>query len=216
MGLICLDMDNTVIHSDRSHATAYNYALTSLGRKKQNSKFICSLFGGPKMMVAEKLMLDASKKEIQNFLNIHDKFLTEKTARYARLIRGARAALKELKREHEIALLSNAKHKNINALLKATRLSSAYFDIIIGYDDVKHSKPQPDEIFKAEKLLHHKAGLMVGDSIYDILAGKKARVKTIGVLTGNYSRNALLKYKPFKIIPSIKFLPETIKKNKLL
>lgn len=211
-----MDLDNTLIHSDRCHTTAYNYALKKLGRKKQSPELISSLFGGPKMLVAEKLLQDASKKEIENFLNIHDTYLINKTAKYAKIIKGAKAALNELKIAHELAIISNSKHKTIHALLSSSGLSKSLFDAIIGYDDATHSKPQPDEIFKAEKLLHHKASLMVGDSIYDILAGKKARIKTIGVLTGNYSRNTLSKYNPDRIIPSITYLPETIKKHKLV
>ncbi|MEK6826684.1 MAG: HAD hydrolase-like protein, partial [Nanoarchaeota archaeon] len=53
------------------------------------------------------------------------------------------------------------------------------------------SKPWPDEIMKAEKLMRHKARFMVGDSIYDVMAGKKAGVKTIAILSGRYSRKQL-------------------------
>ena len=216
MALICLDLDNTLIHSDRCHTLAYNYALSKLNRRKVSPAFIFSLFGGPKSFVAEKLMPNATKKELAILLDLHDTYLIRNTARNARAIKGAKAAIHEIKKEHELAVLSNSRHKTIIALLNSSGLKKSLFDVLIGYDDVKHSKPQPDEIFKAEKLLHHKASLMVGDSIYDILAGKRARVKTIGVLTGNYSRTALLKYRPFKIIPSISHLPAMIKKHNMV
>ena len=34
--LICFDMDNTLLHSDKAHSIAFNLALTDLGFKKIN------------------------------------------------------------------------------------------------------------------------------------------------------------------------------------
>ena len=87
------------------------------------------------------------------------------------------------------------------------------FKILIGNDNVKHSKPYPDEILKAEKLEHHKPYFMVGDSIYDIIAGRKAKVKTIAVLTGHYSKNKLKKHHPDFILKSVNNLPSLLRKN---
>ncbi len=44
---------------------------------------------------------------------------------------------------------------------------------------------------------------MIGDTIYDIIAGKKAKVKTIAVLTGNHSRKKLQKVNPNLIINGV-------------
>ena len=56
-----------------------------------------------------------------------------------------------------------------------------YFDVIIGHDDVSHSKPDPEGIFKALKALNADDGYYIGDNVTDIQAGKNARMKTIGV-----------------------------------
>ena len=216
MVLICLDLDNTLIHSDKAHTTAYNYALSKLGYKKQNPDYISSLFGGPHFEIVKKLLTNSSKEDIDMFIKMHDAYLVKHTAKYAKQIRGAVSAVKKLKKNYELALVSNSHHKNVSALLKATKINPRLFDVIVGADQVKHAKPMPDEIFKAQKLSHHKAKLMVGDSIYDIIAGRKAKVKTIAVLTGNYSRKSLEKYKPYKIINSIRDLPGLIEKKKII
>jgi len=51
---------------------------------------------------------------------------------------------------------------------------------------------------------------MVGDSIYDIQAARKAKVKGIAVLTGDHSRSMLKKQKPFMILNSVKGLPRKL------
>ncbi|MCX6711601.1 MAG: HAD family hydrolase, partial [Candidatus Woesearchaeota archaeon] len=119
--------------------------------------------------------------------------------------------LKILKKEYKIALVTNCTHKELEPLLKNTKIDKKIFDVIIGHDDVKKTKPYPDEIFKAEKLLHLKADYHVGDSIYDIIAAKRARVKCISVLTGVSSKNRLKKYKPNYIIKNVSYLPKLLR-----
>ena len=215
MKLICFDLDNTLIHSDKAHVAAYNYALTKLGFKKRSFNFLVKLFGRPHEEIIKVIAPKASKKEIRKISNLHDEILIKKTYRYAKPIKNVNKTLKKLKKNYHLAILSNAVHKNISALLKGTRINKNLFKYIIGNDDVKHSKPWPDEILKAERLEHHEADFMVGDSIYDVIAGRKAKVHTISVLTGRYSKRKLMKYKPNYILKDINYLPRLLKKLNL-
>jgi phosphoglycolate phosphatase-like HAD superfamily hydrolase len=72
-------------------------------------------------------------------------------------------------------------------------------------------KPAPDEIIKAEKLLKQKADYMVGDTVYDIIAARKAKVKSIGVTSGLQDYNKLKTENPHKILKSVKDLPKFLK-----
>ena len=56
-----------------------------------------------------------------------------------------------------------------------------YFDVIIGENDVKRSKPDPEGILCALKKLNCQEGYYVGDNVTDIQAGKNAGIKTVGV-----------------------------------
>ncbi len=56
-----------------------------------------------------------------------------------------------------------------------------YFDVIIGMEDVKEHKPSPEGIQKVMHILSCKQGVMIGDNVSDIMAGKNAGVYTIGV-----------------------------------
>lgn len=208
--LICFDLDNTITNSDKVHVDSFNYALEQMGHKKKNPEQIYTLLGRPKLEVAEILLNDNSKKRKLELLKIHDKRLAEKSYKYAKQIRGAKSVLKKLKKKYRLALVSNCAHENIDFILKGAKLDKRLFDVILGNDNVKRSKPCPDEIFAAEKLAKHRAEYMIGDSIYDIMAGKNAGVKTIAVLTGHYSREKLNKYNPFLIIKSIRELPKIL------
>ena len=47
----------------------------------------------------------------------------------------------------------------------------------------------------------------IGDTIYDIIAAKKTRVRAVAVLTGVTSRARLKKYKPYAILKSVALFP---------
>ena len=209
--LICFDLDNTLVYSDKSHALAYNYSLKKMKLKPKKYDFLVSLFGMPHHRIIEIISPDLNEKLIHKLMNLHDYFLLKKTYKCSRAIPYAVKTLKLLKKNYDISLLSNSSHKNMLAILKGAKINKNLFKFIIGNDDVKHSKPWPDEIFKAERLENNKADFMIGDSIYDIIAGKKADVKTIAVLTGHYSRILLKKQEPDYMINCVGDLPKLLK-----
>ena len=210
--LICFDLDDTLIYSDKCHLTAYDYALKEFKIKIKKPKFMVSLFGMPHRRLIEIIAPELSKEQIEKTAKVHDYLLVKKTYKYAKQIPGAIKTLEILKKYYNLALLSNCSHSNIIALLKGAKINRRYFKLIIGNDDVKHGKPWPDEIFKAEHLDHSKPNFMVGDSIYDMIAGKRAGIKAIGVLTGHTSSMLLKKQGADYVIKSVSELPKLLKK----
>jgi len=168
-------------------------------------------FGKLGILIMKKLFPQLGYEEARKVLLDHDHYVYTETKKYAKPFKGVRKTLKKLKKDYKLAVLSNCKHKEIVEILRAAKLDRKLFDALIGNDDVKHGKPWPDEILKAEKLTKVNAGYMVGDTIYDVMAGKKAKVKTIAVLTGNQSRAMLKKYKPDYILKSISEISRVIK-----
>ena len=208
--LLCLDMDNTIIYGNKAHIVAYNKAFKKNGLKPVKSKIIKKFFGVIHTKVVKNIYPKLTKKEVIKIAEDHDNFLIKETKKYAKPFKGVKLTLKKLKKRYKLALISNCTRKEILASLKATKIDKNLFDILIGSDQVKHPKPSSDEIMKAERLLHVNADYMVGDTVYDIRAGKRAKVKTIAVLTGNHSKKKLAKEKPFLILKSVNDLPKFI------
>ncbi|AEF94686.1 HAD-superfamily hydrolase, subfamily IA, variant 3 [Desulfotomaculum nigrificans CO-1-SRB] len=77
-----------------------------------------------------------------------------------------------------------------------------YFDVFIGAEDVTKHKPQPEPILKALELMGEPAATAayVGDSPFDIMAGKRAGVVTIGVTWGISDRDELVGHEPDYIL----------------
>jgi len=62
-----------------------------------------------------------------------------------------------------------------------------FFQCIVCMEDVKSAKPDPEGIYLAMNKLDSDIGktIMIGDTKYDISAGKNAGIRTIGVLYGS-------------------------------
>jgi len=71
------------------------------------------------------------------------------------------------------------------AVLKSSEMAGLEYDLLLTRDDVKKVKPDPQHLLDALNLLGSQASnsIMVGDHPMDILAGKKAGMRTIAVLT---------------------------------
>ncbi|MBU1246197.1 MAG: HAD family hydrolase [Nanoarchaeota archaeon] len=209
--LLCFDLDQTLVDANKAHTHSFLKAFKKHGIKPVSEKKLKSKFGRVTDQFMPELYPKMSKDLIKKVSEDKRKFFREDSYKYVKPIPGIKLALKRLRKKYEIAVTSNCSHKTILKSLEKTNLRK-YVDKIVGSDDVKHPKPCPDEILKAEHLLHLNAEYMIGDTIYDIIAGKKSRTKTIAVLTGNHKMEKLKKHKPDLIIRSVADLPKILLK----
>jgi len=80
-----------------------------------------------------------------------------------------------------------------------------YFEMVVTRDDTVKVKPNPDPILLISRKMNINPDkiLVVGDHPYDILAGKRAGTKTLGVLSGIAPKEDLLKVGADFILDSI-------------
>src|SRR5206468_5463827 len=72
---------------------------------------------------------------------------------------------------------------------------------VITGDRVRHAKPDPDLFVAAADALHHPVdqSIVVGDSIWDLLAARRAGALGIGVLTGGYGAHELSRASAYRV-----------------
>ncbi|CUI90158.1 HAD family hydrolase [Cognatishimia activa] len=82
------------------------------------------------------------------------------------------------------------------------------FDFVAGHDSGFGAKPDPDPLlaFAQKQELDPRNVVMVGDSTHDLIAGRRAGMMTIGVLTGPAKEEELAHYADY-ILPHIGHLP---------
>lgn len=126
----------------------------------------------------------------------------------SRTMPGADKALRELKDKGiKIGIVTRNCR---SAVMKAAEMAGFIYDLLLTRDDVDKVKPDPQHLLDALNLLDSQPdkALMVGDHPMDILAGKKAGMKTAAVLTSKSSED-FEEVAPDLILTSIPELLET-------
>lgn len=94
--------------------------------------------------------------------------------------------------------------------LRGLRIVNLYdlFDVIVAMEDTENHKPDPEPVTTAINLLHCSASetLFIGDSPFDIDAGRAAGVFTGAALWGPFSQEQLRDHEPDLELSNIKDL----------
>jgi HAD superfamily hydrolase (TIGR01549 family) len=206
--LICFDMDGTLIDSTPAQVKAFKYAVEKNKLVFPGKKKLIAHFGPGIEQVIKNIYPRISKlrqeQVIKDYLASH-----EKNCSLMKAFPHVKEALLKLKKKFKLGVVSNSHHEEIMERLECAKIPTKIFDVIVGEDDAV-AKPSPKEIFLAEKLTKADAKFMVGDTIYDIKAGKKAGCKTIGVLTGIHTMDQLMKASPDILASSVAILPDIL------
>jgi phosphoglycolate phosphatase len=192
---VIFDLDGTLVDSAPDIADALNYVIRPFGIQEVSVKETITLVGEGVTRLIEKLIdskapgLDPDVL-LRRFLEYYSKHLVDRTSPYP----GTKRVLQDLAR-YKKSVISNKIESFTIEILKALDLFD-YFDYVAGGDTVREKKPSPVPVLDVLSHLGFSAeeALFVGDSIYDIQAGRAAGLKTIAALYGygssDFSRHA--------------------------
>jgi HAD superfamily hydrolase (TIGR01509 family) len=186
-----LDVDGTLVDTNYQHAIAWYRAFRRHGEVLPIWRIHRHIgMGGDQLVRA----LCGNAVEDQKGDDIRD---AEKDL-YAELIdevqplAGATELIRDLEqRGHAVVLASSAKPDEVEHyvdLLDARDLADGWTTAA----DVDATKPEPDLVDVARRMVGGAEAVMIGDSTWDCEAGKRAGVQTIAVLTGGFSEQELL------------------------
>lgn len=207
MATAVLDIDGTLVDTNYHHALAWYRAFRAHG-------FIVPLWrihrhigmGGDQLVAA--LAGEGFDREHGDEVRAAEKILYLQLIDEVEPLVGARALIEDLKAAgHAVVLASSAKPEELEhylSLLDARSLVDGWTDS----GDVEATKPEPDLVHAAlsKAGAAAKDAVMIGDSTWDCLAAKKAKVRSIGVLTGGFSREELLEAGASKVFDNVEEL----------
>ncbi len=209
--LIIFDLDGTLIDSSVDITNALNYALEPYGKRLTVDETIKMVGEGITRLI-EKIIGSEWRSELcgeasgksKDFLEIKadvmERFLrhyTEHILDYTKEYPGVRETLEKLA-VFKKAVISNKKETLSRIALDGLGLSK-YFNIIVGSDTTPERKPSPLPVLKvlSELTVHPSEAVIVGDSNFDVDAGKAAGVTAIAVTYG---------YRPVEMIKHADYL----------
>jgi len=207
--LIIFDLDGTLVNAYPAIIDSFNYTMRRFGLLEQEKGTIIRAVGlGDAQLLEPFLNGVAVDKALRVYRRHHARALGKKT----RFLPGARRLLATLKQRHfKLAVASNRPTRFSHIILKHLKIKN-YFDYILCGDRISTLKPAPDMLFKILRRFSCYPGqaLYAGDMAIDILAGRRAGIKTVAVLTGSGTRQEIIKSRPFKIIRRIDALAKIV------
>jgi phosphoglycolate phosphatase len=203
--LIIFDLDGTLVDSSTDITNALNYAVEPFGFEKLTVEKTVGLIGeGVSRLIEKRLGRKAAELKdivLSRFLEFYSMHLADFSAVYP----GVSETLQMLG-DYRKTVISNKREDLSKRLLKDLGLSF-FFDLVWGSDSVHEKKPSPVPVLEMLKKMscEPEEAVIVGDSTYDINAGRAAGVVTVAVSYG-YGKRALLRDADF-IIDTIRELP---------
>jgi HAD superfamily hydrolase (TIGR01549 family) len=186
-----LDIDGTLVDSNYQHTIAWYRALRQHGHVLPIWRIHRHIGMGGDQLVAS-LCGDDVEAEQGDDIRDAEKALYMALIDEVEPLAGARDLMVDLKRAgRRIVLASSAKPDEVEHyldLLDARGLADAWTTA----GDVERTKPEPDLVHAALEHAGEDSAVMVGDSIWDCEAAKRAGVQTIAVLTGGFSEQELV------------------------
>ena len=201
---IFYDFDGTIIDSKEVIFQGINRVLEKRKLAKLKTSELIEIAGAPLQEILGNKFGMLSKAEVKACQEDFDSYMKIASKEY-KLIQGAKEVLQSFKDEGAIqALITSAPRHQVVYDLRRFNLKR-FFDSVITRDDVENHKPAPDAIQKALRDfgIRTEEAVYVGDSYIDLVAGQKAQIKTIGVLSGFCDRRTLNKGKPDLILKSV-------------
>ena len=204
MATAILDIDGTLVDTNYHHAVAWYRAFRAYG-------FVLPLWrlhrhigmGGDQLVTA--LAGEGFDREHGDEVRAAEKILYLQLIDEVQPLTGARALIEDLKGGgHTVILASSAKPDELEhylTLLDARSLVDDWTDS----GDVEQTKPEPDLVLAALAKGGGKPSdaVMIGDSTWDCEAATRAKVRSIGVLTGGFSEKELLDAGAEKVFTSV-------------
>jgi len=189
------DLDGTLVDSVYQHVAAWQQALhaedieLSVWRIHRRIGMSGGLFTEMLLREIHREMTPA----LLEALHAHHSAAYISMMKWVRPLPGARRLLEHLSQAGiPWAIATSGRMTTAKYNLELLGLDAAN-TVVVTRDDVRRAKPDPDLFTAAAQRLHVEieSAVIVGDSIWDMLAARRARGLGVGLLSGGYGQDEL-------------------------
>jgi HAD superfamily hydrolase (TIGR01509 family) len=196
------DLDGTLVDSVYQHVLAWREALEESGielavwRIHRRIGMSGGLFVNA---LLREIGRQVSREQVERMQALHAQaFLRQ--ASQVRPLPGARELLTNLSEQGvPWAIATSGRRDGAQPALDL--LGIAPETVVVTRDQVRHAKPDPDLFLTAAERLRVdiEASIVVGDSVWDLLAARRARALGVGVLSGGYGEDELQRAGAYRV-----------------
>lgn len=209
---ILLDLDGTIVDSREAYLEALKMACEKMHLGYVDPKLAAEI---PRKLEQNIPISDIVQvNNVEKFLEIYRKAYYQVAVKKTKPIPKIAETLEKLSKKAKLALITMRFVPKERIILELERFGLAkHFQYIITALDTNAPKPSPEALIKCASQMNTQTCecLIVGDSVADIRAGKRAKMATVAVLSGIFSREELESEKPDLILESVVQLPDFLK-----
>jgi phosphoglycolate phosphatase len=202
--IILFDLDGTLIDSTEAILFSFAEAFREFRVKKPDDEKIKALIGYPLKRMFVDLGVD--EVEAEKFVDAYKKSYRKIHTQKTKLLPGAKEALEEFIKYARLGVVTTKTAKYSRELLEHFGIAEM-FEILVGSEDVKNHKPDPEPINRALELMGVSKSntkiYMIGDTCLDMLSAKGAKVLGVAVLCGYGTKEQLSKCSDISL-PNVK------------
>src|SRR2546425_1285455 len=187
---VLFDIDGTLLDTRDAWVAAFDAGLAAIRKTSISGAEAAQWIGTPiEVIYAERCAVvgDELARAVREFQRIEAESVRDGMRAYP----GVREAIASLVAWKLAAVTNKRRDTSIEALRVSGLLP--FFALVLGGDSVPHKKPAPDPILRAASALGVRPAecAVVGDTENDVVAGKAAGARTIGVTWGYGTRARL-------------------------
>lgn len=217
-GLI-FDLDGTLVDTVYAHVLAWQTALREAGmpidgwRIHRRIGMSGGLFA---RAVAREVGRQLEPAEVRKLQDRHSA-LFEAMVHEPAPSRGAVELISHLYDERiPFGIATSGRRPDINASLRALAIRPE--TVVVERGDVGRAKPEPDLFLACQERLGLRAEecFVVGDAVWDLLAARRAGMMSVGVLTGGYGEEELIRAGAYRVYRDAAELNESLDELGLL
>ena len=196
------DLDGTLVDSVYQHVLAWREALEAAGIELSVWR-IHRRIGMSGGLLVNALLRETdvpiTAEQVANVQRLHAAAYARQVGQ-VRPLPGARELLAYLtERSVPWTIATSGRIESARPALDVLGVASSV--PVVTRDQVEHAKPDPDLFLTAAERLGVDIGdsIVVGDSVWDLLAARRARALGIGLLSGGYGQDELLSAGAYRV-----------------
>jgi pyrophosphatase PpaX len=180
--VVLFDLDGTLVDSGAMILASFKHAARTVLARDVEEEQIAALVGGSNLHDQMRVLDPSRVDELVDAYRAHNRPLHDKLEAFA----GVEELVETLSEQGRRLGIVTAKGRPTVDLAFAVLSLEPYFDVVVTADMTERHKPDPEPVLKALELLESDPteAAFVGDSPWDVQAGKAAGVFTVAVSWG--------------------------------
>jgi HAD superfamily hydrolase (TIGR01509 family) len=179
---VIFDMDGVIVDSEPLHKKAFEKLFEELGRKHDHGIVFHEYYGrSDKVLLKDFIEKHKVPFELEDLTQRKLKYFVQYLRERRPVFKELHSLVPELARHYKLAVASSNFRHIIDVVMEISGLRP-HFNVIVGYEDIRFTKPDPEIYFTAAKRLGLRPSqcCVIEDAALGVQAAKMAGMTCIG------------------------------------